>query len=269
MYLEHFGLREPPFNITPDPRFLFLSASHREAMDAVLYGVTERKGFIELIGEVGCGKTTVCRAALRRLEPPTQTAMVLNPSISATQLIRAILADLGVVPVSQRRLDLIEQLNVFLLDRAAQNVNVAIIIDEAQTLASDVMEQVRLLSNLETDEQKLMQIVLVGQPELDRRLAEPPMRQLRQRIMVKAELRPLNVEDTAAYIEHRLAVAGAPAGLGFEPAAVELVHARAGGVPRLINKICDRALLAAYSRGASRAEESDVRSAVRELESVL
>lgn len=269
MYLDHFGLREPPFNITPDPRFLFLSPSHREAMDAVLYGVTERKGFIELIGEVGCGKTTLCRAALRRLGPPTQTAMVLNPSISATQLIRAILADLGVPPAGQRRLDLIEQLNAFLLDRAARRVNVAIVIDEAQTLAPEVMEQVRLLSNLETDEQKLMQIVLVGQPELDRRLAEPPLRQLRQRIMVKAELRPLGTEDTAAYIAHRLAVAGAPAEVGFEPPATALVHTRSAGIPRLINKICDRALLAAYSRGVRTVSESDVRSAVAELESVL
>ncbi|MCX7819439.1 MAG: AAA family ATPase [Kiritimatiellae bacterium] len=269
MYLEHFGLCEPPFNITPDPRFLFLSPSHREAMDAMLYGVSERKGFIEVIGEVGCGKTTLCRAALRRLGPPTQTAMVLNPSISATQLIRAILTDLGVTPAAQRRLDLIEQLNAFLLDRASRNVNVAIVIDEAQTLAPEVMEQVRLLSNLETDERKLMQIVLVGQPELDRRLAEAPLRQLRQRIMVKAELRPLAAADTAAYIAHRLAVAGAPPGVGFEPAAAAVVHERSGGIPRLINKICDRAMLAAYSRGSRTVSDRDVRGAVTELESVL
>ncbi len=269
MYLEFFGLREAPFNITPDPRFLFLSEGHRDAMACVLYGIRERKGFVELIGEVGCGKTTLCRAALRRLGGEVQTALILNPSISETQLVRAILSDLGAEPRSHRRLDLIEQLNAYLLERARQSVNVAIIIDEAQTLAPAVMEQVRLLSNLETDEHKLMQIVLVGQPELDRRLNEPSLRQLRQRIMVRAELRPLSEEDTSAYIRHRMAVAGAAEGVGFEPAASAAVHWRSTGIPRLINKICDRALLAAYCRSARTVREADVLAAVAELDPVL
>ncbi len=269
MYLNFFGLREQPFNITPDPRFLFLSPSHREAMDSLLYGVLERKGFIEIIGEVGCGKTTLCRALLSQLGHQVQTALILNPSISETQLIRAILRDLGGEPKSWRRLDLIEQLNAFLLDLLQRGVNVAIIIDEAQTLAPAVMEQIRLLSNLETDDQKLMQIVLVGQPELERRLREPGLRQLRQRIMVRAEIRPLEASDTVAYIAHRLHVAGAGPEVRFMPEAVTMVHRASGGIPRLINKICDRAMLAAYCRESRTVEESDVTAAVHELEKVL
>lgn len=269
MYLEFFGLREMPFNITPDPRFLFLTKSHRDAMESVIYGIQERKGFIQLVGEVGCGKTTLCRAALSRLTGHIQTALILNPTISQTQLIRAILTDLGLPVKSNQRLTLIEQLNDYLLDRARQGLNVAVIIDEAQTLLPEVMEQVRLLSNLETDQHKLMQIVLAGQPELDRRLASPSLRQLRQRVMVRAELRPLSVEDTTHYIRHRLTVAGAGDDVGFDDSAVRTICDRSGGIPRLINKICDRAMLAGYAAGLRCLGADEAIRAIDELESVL
>jgi general secretion pathway protein A len=269
MYQDFFGLREMPFNITPDPRFLFLTESHRDAIDSLIFGILHRKGFIELVGEVGCGKTTVCRAALRQVADRTQTALILNPTISETQLIRAILSDLGCAPKGNQRLALIEQLNEFLLNRAQQGVNVAVIIDEAQTLSSSMMEQIRLLSNLETDQHKLMQIVLAGQPELDRRLAEPGLRQLRHRVMVRAELLPLGRDDTARYIAHRLGVAEAPADVRFDDRAADMVHSRSGGIPRLINKICDRAMLSAYSRGCRAVDGDDAARAVAELERML
>lgn len=269
MYLEFFGLREMPFNITPDPRFLFLADSHRDAMESVVYGILERKGFIQLVGEVGCGKTTICRAALRRVADQTQTALILNPTISATELIRAILTDLGCIPRKNQRLALIEQLNEFLLERAGRGINVAVIIDEAQTLSPALMEHVRLLSNLETDQHKLMQIVLVGQPELDRRLAEPRLRQLRQRMMIRAELRPLDPADTSRYIAHRLGVAGGGPDVRFDDVASLTVHQRSAGIPRLINKICDRSMLAAFARGDRVVSAADAARAVVELERVL
>lgn len=269
MYLEFFGLHEMPFNITPDPRFLFLTANHREAMDNVVYGILERKGFVQLVGEVGCGKTTICRAALRGLESRARTALILNPTITENQLIRAILTDLGCVPKSNQRLVLIEQLNAFLLDNARQGGNVAVIIDEAQALSPALMEQVRLLSNLETDQHKLMQIVLAGQPELDQRLAEPGLRQLRQRMMIRVELRPLGLPDTGQYIEHRLRVAGAVDGTGFSADAIAVVHEKSEGIPRLINKICDRAMLAAFVGGRRRVGLEDAGRAIAELEHVL
>lgn len=269
MYLEFFGLREMPFNITPDPRFLFLTANHREAMDSVVYGILERKGFVQLVGEVGCGKTTICRAALRGLGDRARTALILNPTITENQLIRAILTDLGCTPKSNQRLALIEQLNAFLLEGARQGGNVAVIIDEAQALAPAVMEQVRLLSNLETDQHKLMQIVLAGQPELDRRLAEPGLRQLRQRMMIRAELRPLGADETAQYIDHRLRVAGAADGVAFAPDAVGAVHEQSSGIPRLVNKICDHAMLAAYAGGRRTVAREDAVRAIAELEHVL
>jgi general secretion pathway protein A len=269
MYLEFFGLREMPFNITPDPRFLFFTRNHREAMDSVVYGILERKGFVQLVGEVGCGKTTICRAALASLSSRIQTALILNPTISETQLIKAILSDLGCAPKGNQRLALIEQLNAYLLDRARQGVNVAVIIDEAQTVSPALMEQIRLLSNLETDQHKLLQIVLAGQPELDRRLAEPGLRQLRQRVMIRAQLHPLSLDETMKYVTHRLEVAGADGEVGFEPAAAERVHRRSGGIPRLVNKICDRAMLSAYAAGRKRVAGEDVSRSITELEGVL
>lgn len=265
MYLDFYGLKEPPFNITPDPRFLYFSARHREAYDHLLYGIEHRKGFIALTGEVGSGKTTVCRAVLAALPKEVRTALVLNPSLTETQLLRAILHDFGLAPKGRDRLAYIEQLNAFLLEQTRQGFNVALFIDEAQDLQPDVMEQIRLLSNLETDQHKLMQIVLAGQPELQARLARPEFRQLRQRIMISCHLLPLSEEETGLYIQHRLAVAGAADGAGFAPEAVRRVHRYAGGIPRITNTVCDRAMLAGYIAGTLQVGGREVKRALEEL----
>lgn len=266
MYLDYYGLKELPFNITPDPRFLFFAPRHREAFDHLVYGIEQRKGFIALVGEVGSGKTTICRAVLSHLKGRMESALILNPCLTGTQLVRAILYDLGFPAAGRDRLSLIEQLNAFLLEKARVGVNVAVIIDEAQDLAPEVMEQVRLLSNLETDQQKLMQIVLAGQPELDHRLAGPELRQLRQRIGVRCRLDPLDEQDTRHYIEHRLRVAGAERTALFDAAATHLVFRHSGGIPRLINKICDMALLAGFAVGAQTLGGGEVKKALAELE---
>ena len=267
MYLNFYGLREQPFNITPNPRFLFFSNHHREAFHHLLYGVESRKGFIELTGEVGAGKTTLCRALLAALRTrKVETALVLNPCMPDTQLLRSILKDLGIVVKSRDRLRYIEELNEFLLSRNAQGFNVALIIDEAQCLSPQVMEQVRLLSNLETDQHKLIQIVLCGQPELEKRLARPDLRQLRQRITVRYNIPPLTEDDTMLYIRHRLKVAGPETQAEFDRGAVREVYRYAGGIPRLINAVCDNALLAGYVFQTQKIDARCVKSAIQQLE---
>lgn len=246
MYLEFYNLREFPFNITPDPRFLYLAPHHKEAYDHLMYGINGRKGFIELTGEVGSGKTTLCRAVLSNLGKDVETALILNPCLSETQLLRAMLNDFGLEVRGRDRLAYIEKLNEFLLERSNEGTNVALVIDEAQDLSPQVMEQVRLLSNLETDQQKLIQIVLCGQPELKARLARPDLRQLRQRITVRYHIPPLTLEDTAMYIKHRLWVAGSDGSVVFDPSAVREIHKYSKGGPRLINAVSDNALLAGY-----------------------
>jgi len=269
MYLEFFQLNEFPFNVTPDPRFLYFSERHREAYDSLLYGIKHRKGFIVLTGEVGCGKTTVCRSVLNRLPTNTHSAMILNPSLTPSQLIRSILLDLGLETKGRDKLVHIAQLNRFLLKCLENDENVCIIIDESQNLDSRLMEQVRMLSNMETDQHKLMQIILSGQPELRERLQRPELRQLRQRVMVHCDLESLSIIDTALYIQHRLNVAGANGRIHFESAAVERVHERSDGIPRQINTICDRSLLSAYIRRDFQVTTADVRNALSELASVI
>ena len=269
MYLNFYKLREMPFNITPDPRFLYFAAHHREAFDHLMYGIQQRKGFIELTGEVGSGKTTLCRAVLSSLGDDVETALILNPSLSETQLLRAILNDFGLEGAGRDRLANIETLNEFLLERNARGINVAVLIDEAQDLSPQVMEQVRLLSNLETDQHKLLQIVLCGQPELKERLARPDLRQLKQRITVRYALPPLNETETDRYIRHRLWVAGAVGTVDFSPASVRVVHKYAGGCPRLINAVCDNGLLAGYVDRTGRIEARHIKQAIRQLEGVI
>lgn len=266
MYNEFFHFDEPPFNITPDPRFLYYSPAHREAYEHVMYGITQRKGFIELTGEVGSGKTTLCRAVLAHLGPSTDTALVLNPCLTGAQLLRAILNDFGLEVRGRDRLTYIERLNEFLLAKYAEGINVAVIIDEAQDLSPSLMEEVRLLSNLETDQHKLMQLVLCGQPELKKRLQRPDLRQLRQRITVRYHLRPLSLEETMLYIQHRLNIAGARGGVVFEPKAVREVYRYARGGPRLINAVCDNALLAAFVRRVRIVDVRCVRRAIAQVE---
>src|SRR5215467_4810537 len=195
MYNEFYGFREAPFNITPDPRFLFFSDKHREAFNHVLFGIRERKGFIQITGEVGAGKTTVCRAILTELGPTYKTALILNPMVTATQLMRTVLAELGLEPRKLDRTAYLEILNRYLLDQAAEGHDVVILIDEAQDLEPELLEQVRLLSNLETDQRKLLQIVLIGQPELRGMLDQSRLRQLRHRITVRYHLKPLSREE--------------------------------------------------------------------------
>ncbi len=268
MYLNYFRFKEAPFNITPDPRFLFFSIHHREAFDHVVYGIEKRKGFIELTGEVGAGKTTICRAVLSKLSPNIQTALVLNPTLTQTQLLRAILNDFGLSIKGRDRLAYIEILNRFLLEQLGQGNNVALIIDEAQDLLPEVLEQVRLLSNLETDQHKLLQIVLCGQPELKQRLAAPELRQLRQRITVRCHLFPLTEEETRQYIRYRLQTAGWEGGDLFQPSALESVFNYAQGIPRLINAVCDVALLAGYVAGSRHIDGPCVNKAIQQLEGV-
>src|ERR1022692_1268916 len=208
MYLSFYGFKEMPFNVTPDPKFLFLSPNHQEALQHLKFGVRERKGFIVLIGEVGCGKTTICRRFLNELDPARfDTALILNPRVTETQMLKAILRELGETKLARSHVDLVSQMNRVLLERIARGRDIVLIIDEAQNLSTEVLEQVRLLSNLETDKQKLLQIVLLGQPELKDILARDELRQLRQRILVHYELHPLSRRDMAPYIQHRCASA--------------------------------------------------------------
>ena len=266
MYLRFFGFQEAPFNITPDPHFLFFSQHHRQAFDQIVYGITERKGFIEMTGEVGSSKTTICRAVLAKIAPHIKTALVLNPLLTETQLLRAILNDFGLKASGRDRLAYTATLNGFLLQQLGKGHNVALIIDEAQNLSQGVMEQVRLLSNLETDQHKLLQIVLCGQPELKQRLAAPMLRQLRQRITVRCHLLPLTVAETQQYIAYRLGRAGWQGGELFQAAALPVIHTYARGIPRLINAVCDVALLAGYAAGSRQIDAAGIRKAIEHLE---
>jgi len=266
MYLSFFNLKEAPFNITPDPRFLFFTQNHKAAYDHIFYGITERKGFIELTGEVGSGKTTLCRAVLADLGPDTITALILNPSLTETQLLRAMLRDFGLERKGRDRLSLVETLNSFLLERNREGRNVALFIDEAQDLTPQVMEQVRLLSNLETDQQKLIQIVLCGQPELQQRLKRPDLRQLRQRITVRYHLAPLTRPETGNYIRHRLRVAGGTSALEFSDRAVDRIQRHSKGTPRLVNALADNALLAGYVAQKRLIDVDCVERAIKQLE---
>ncbi|MBM4384334.1 MAG: AAA family ATPase [Deltaproteobacteria bacterium] len=246
MYTQFYGLREKPFTLSPDPKYLFLSDSHREALAHLLYGIEQGEGFIAVTGEVGTGKTTLCRTLLDRLDPSTEVAFVFNPPLSGMELLQAIHHELGLLGGEATRQELTEELNQFLLEKKAQGRRVLLIIDEAQNLERDALEQVRLLGNLETSTAKLIQIILLGQPELDAKLESTDLRQLRQRITVRWRLAPLNAAETREYVTHRLKVAGAAREL-FTELATREVHRRSRGIPRVINLLCDRALLAGFA----------------------
>jgi general secretion pathway protein A len=266
MYNQFYGFREPPFNITPDPRFLFFSDRHREAYNHVLFGIRERKGFIQITGEVGAGKTTLCRALLEELGPGYVTALILNPCLNPTQLLRMILTELGLEPGKADRVACLEMLNRFLLEQLEAGRDVVLVIDEAQDLTPELLEQVRLLSNLETDQRKLLQIVLIGQPELREKLNDRSLRQLRQRITVRYHLTPLSREEVARYIQHRLQVVGANGRPAFTPWAIRSLYRYSQGIPRLVNAVCDKALLAGFVTGTDLLTWRHVRRAIRELE---
>ena len=266
VYLDYYGLKEPPFNITPNPRFLFYSAKHREAFNHLLYGIRERKGFVQLTGEVGAGKTTLCRALLEQLGAQFSTALILNPVLDADQLMKAVAMELGLQVKGLDRLETVAEINRFLLHQVEHGKDTVLIIDEAQDLTRELLEQVRLLSNLETDERKLLQIVLMGQPELRDRLNEHSLRQLRQRITIRYHLSPLRHGEIGQYIQHRLQVSGANGAPYFTGPAVWRIYRYSAGVPRLINAVCDKCLLAGFVQQRDKIDYRMVGTAIRELE---
>jgi general secretion pathway protein A len=266
VYLEYYGLSEPPFNITPNPRFLFYSTKHREAFNHLLYGIRERKGFVQLTGEVGAGKTTLCRALLEELGNNFSTALILNPILDADNLVRAIAMEFGIKTTSTDRLDVLAAINHFLLVQMEQGRDSVLIIDEAQNLSNDLLEQVRLLSNLETDDRKLLQIVLMGQPELRDRINDPALRQLRQRITVRYHLRPLTRSEIGQYVQHRLQTAGSRGGPFFTYPALWRIYQYSKGVPRLVSALCDKALLAGFVHQRDVIDYRLVNVAISELE---
>lgn len=248
MFESFFGLREPPFSLTPDPRFLWLSETHEEGLASLFYGITRRKGFILLTGEIGAGKTTLLRAALERIPEGTETALILNTAdLSPIDLLRLIAAEFGLTP-GPTKADLLIALNRFLLERLVAGLDTVLVIDEAQNLSLTALEEVRLLSNLETDTAKLLQIVLTGQPELRDKLAVPELRQLRQRIAIEHHVDALQPEEVGMYLRHRIEVAGGKFEEIFEPGVEPIFYASTGGCPRLISLLADRSLLAAYAK---------------------
>ncbi len=270
MYQSFYGFKEMPFNITPDPKFLYLSPTHQEALQHLKYGVQEKKGFIVLVGEVGCGKTTLCRRFLNELDPKHfDTALILNPRVTETQMLKAILSELGETKIARSQVDLVAQVNRVLLERIDRGRDIVLIIDEAQNLSFAVLEQIRLLSNLETDKQKLLQIVLMGQPELKDVLARDELRQLRQRILVHYELNPLSLTDMQHYIQHRLTLAGSVGRPMFTRWALKAVHRASKGIPRVVNNLCDKAMLSAFIRESDEVSYWDVRRAVRDMSNLI
>ena len=260
MYEEFYGFAQSPFTLAPDPRFLYRSESHEEAITSLLQAIRRREGFIVLAGEIGTGKTTICRALLEQLDQTTFTSLVLNPFVSVEELLREILLDFGVISrdavrsgriASASKHELISTLHEFLLSLIGIHGTGVLIIDEAQHLSPDVLEQIRVISNLETNESKLLQIVLVGQLNLLEALGDAQVRQLDQRISLRALLKALTRAEVGAYVAHRLSVAGGPAAPAFDPAALDRVHAYSGGVPRVINLLCDRTLMAGAQANAT------------------
>ncbi len=265
MYTEFFGLNEKPFAITPDPRYLYLSARHADALAHLVYGVSESGGFIQLTGEVGTGKTTLVRSLLEQHNDRAQIALILNPQLTRLEFLQAICGELRVAPSDDNTVKgLIDALNQHLLEAHAAGRRIVLIVDEAQTLDAELLEQIRLLTNLETARQKLLQIILIGQPELRDLLDRKDMRQVAQRITGRYHLEPLDWDDTVAYINHRIRVAGGHPDV-FEPSAVRALYRQSGGIPRLINVIADHALLAAYTRDSTRVDGRLVRQAATEV----
>lgn len=266
MYTKYFGLNEKPFTLTPNPRFIFLSKYHKEAFAHLLYGINNHYGFIELIGEVGTGKTTVLRTLLNQLhEDNYRTALIFNPCLSEVELLRSISHEFGLNSKSEYANELLAELNKFLLAETAKGRTVVLVIDESQNLKPEVLEQIRLISNLETENDKLIQIILAGQPELGELLERPELRQLNQRIAVRYRLKSMSMNETRAYIRHRMEIAGDTGGVSFSLFATRWIYLYTRGVPRMINILCDRALLIAYGDERRRISAGIVTRAIREI----
>ena len=273
-YESYYGFPEKPFSLTPDPKFLYRSESHANALELLLYAIQRREGFVVITGDVGTGKTTLCRALAEKVDRRTFTALVLNPFNSEEDLLRAVLQDLGVVssgeetagarkPTTQ---ELVSTLHDFLLSLVPIGARAVLVVDEAQSLPLSILEQIRILSNFETDKEKLLQIFLVGQLSLVSLLRSPELRQLDQRVSIRYQLKPLREEEVAGYVAHRLAVANPASGVVFSPTALRVVHDYTGGVPRLINMLCERVLLDGAAAQTMRIDEALVATAAETLD---
>ncbi|MFC1594497.1 ExeA family protein [Candidatus Omnitrophota bacterium] len=265
MYEHFFGLKEKPFNVTADPAFFFLSKKHNEAFSHLVFGIDQRKGIMVITGEIGTGKTTLCRTLLSRLDKKTKTAFILNPNFSALQLLQIIVEDFGLHPTKKSKLYLVSELNKFLLHESNIGNNVVLIIDESQNLSARQLEQIRLLSNLETEKEKLLQIVLVGQPELQEKLGLTQLRQLNQRVSVRYHMQPLDSDEIEEYIVHRLKVAGSNGTPNFTKEAITSISSFSSGTPRLINIICDRALLAGFVKETKELNNELIQKCIKEI----
>jgi type II secretory pathway predicted ATPase ExeA len=267
MYKKFFGLRENPFNVNPDPRFLYQTPEIEEALACLIYGVQRRRGFILLTGEVGTGKTTLLNKFMEHLRGErVTTAFIFNPRLSVDQFLQFMMADFGIPSESTMKSQTLLQLNQWLLERYRDGETAVLIVDEAQNLTLEVLEEIRLLTNLETSTEKLLQIVLSGQPELESLLKQPALRQLRQRITLRCRMRPLNREATHGYISERLRTAGANGDAVFEPAAVEAVFQLSGGIPRVINLLCEHALINAFAEDQRPVVAETIHTVAREFE---
>ncbi|MFA5324016.1 MAG: AAA family ATPase, partial [Smithella sp.] len=261
MYAAYFGLKENPFSLSPEPRYLFLSEQHRDALNCLIYGIQERKGFVLLAGDIGMGKTTICRSLLSSLDNSVETALIFNTAVDELDLLETILGEYGIdiKEKSKTKNNFIDILNEFLLKNFAAGKTAVLLIDEAQNLSHGVLEQIRMLSNLETETEKLIQIILIGQPEIKNTLMRPALRQLNERITVRYDLKPLSLPEVRDYIMHRLAIAQGPGSLTFTKGAFSLIYNFSEGIPRRINALCDRALLIAYTKNINKINRKIVR----------
>jgi len=265
MYDKFYGLTEKPFNMTPDSRFFYASPKHEEALNCLLLAISERNGFVVITGEIGSGKTTVCRTLLNKLDHATKVALILNTHLSRKELLTTILEDFDIEYKSGSKTHLLSALNKYLLEQAAKDSNVVLIIDEAQNLTPSVIEEIRMLSNLETEREKLIQIVLMGQPELRTKLAMPKLEQFRQRVVFHYHLEPLDYDETSKYIKHRLVKAGNADANIFTEGAIDAVYQFSKGIPRLINLACHNALISGLVHESRTVTVDIVREAVKDL----
>jgi len=267
MYADYFGLKENPFSLSPEPRYLFLSEQHRDALNCLIYGIKEKKGFVLISGGIGLGKTTICRSLLASMDDSVETALIFNTAISELDLLETILGEYGIVIKKDagNKKYYIDALNEFLLGNFAAGKTTVLLIDEAQNLSRGVLEQVRMLSNLETETEKLIQIILIGQPELANTLMLPALRQLNERITVRYDLKPFSPKEVSDYIHHRLAVAQGPGSIKFTGRALDLIYVFSEGIPRRINALCDRALLIAYTKNVNKIDRKIIKLAVHDI----
>lgn len=265
MYLDFYGLKEKPFSLTPDPQFLYLSENHRTAIESLLYGIRQREGFMVVTGDIGTGKTTICRSLLEKLDGNVKTAVIFNSFLTEGELLRAILQDLGFASIGRTKTERIDALNRYLLEQLSQGQHVLLIIDEAQNLSIPVLEQIRMLSNLETTKEKMLQIILFGQSELNEKLRSAKLKQLNQRIAIRHHILPLNREGTEAYIYQRLTVAGSQGSITFSKSAIDEIYRFSQGIPRLINLLCDRTLIGGFVDETFHIDKGVVRKAIKDI----